>query len=119
MANADVIAKGLIELEEAADQFEVLMDVLLDVGGDRCPPWVALMSGHLDRIAKAVEAHGAEVRQRVLPLLKDFERVKGGMGAVAPMVTSGGVPDRPGTQAKANGVGKSLAQANSNASSRK
>jgi len=119
MANADVIAKGLIELEEVAEELGALMDVLLEVGGDHCPTWVGLVYSHVHRLDKAMEAHGNEVRQRALPLLKDFEQAKGGMGAVAPMETSGGVPARSRVPVNGNGLGKPTVQARPDSSTRK
>lgn len=119
MANADVIAKGLEQLHEAVLEFSTLMDVLNEVGGNGCPLWVDLVRSHQQRIHWACEKHADDVQERALPLLRDFECAQGDMGASAPMVTSGGVPDRPGTKANANGLGKPTAQARPDSSTRK
>lgn len=120
MANADVIADAGGELEDAVLELMSLVRLCESLDESQGPPWLHLVGTMARRVDEAVQAYIKGVNRDAMPYVRDMQALtKGGMGAPAPMATSGGVPDRPSPQAKANGLAKSLAQVNSNASTRK
>lgn len=84
MAKADVIAEALTKLESVSTDYQMLLDVLADVAGDRMPSWVYLVSKHFEPIEGAIDLMGKVVREEALPRLRDMDRFNGGMGVVHP-----------------------------------
>jgi hypothetical protein len=90
MATADHIAAALVALEEEATEFEILIDAFDSINPDSPPAWLAVMLSRFLPLKDRIETLGDVVRRDVLPLHRDMDslaRSKGGMGAVAPMVT--------------------------------
>lgn len=92
MAAANVIDKALTDVMGHAYKMENLLQVLDSVNGElgQCPPWVQMMLDHYCPLHEAIEALEAAIGREALPRLRDFDAAmaKGGMGALAPMVTT-------------------------------
>ncbi len=88
MADADHIAAALIALEEESTQLELLMQVFEELAGDQIPAWVGVLATRIAPLTARIDAIGDIVRRDLLPLHRDMKTLtRGGMGAVAPMVT--------------------------------
>lgn len=89
MAKADVITKSGNELEESVLELMQLVKLCRSLDALDEHPWLYVMGRHADRVEAAAEAYVVDVNTVALPHLRDLDSfaAKGGMGAVAPMVT--------------------------------
>lgn len=87
MAKADVIATSLSSVEDAVAGFDRLLGVFME--GGEVPSWVLVVHDSFKPVVQSLGVLGRDVRRDVLPYLQDLDHAKlrGGMGAVAPMAT--------------------------------
>lgn len=89
MAKADVIENAIASLNKVVEDEQFKVDVLMEVGGDEVPLAVLMLKESHYAVAHAVALLVRTVRENALPYLADLDRAgNGGMGAVAPMVTT-------------------------------
>lgn len=79
MAVAKSIREGLNALNDTVFEVQTLAKVMLDLahGGEDEPQWPWLFSVQLERVQQAAEALEIVLRQKAIPLLEDFDSVKG------------------------------------------
>lgn len=87
MAAVDVIATASTELEKKLLELRLMVDVFGELAGDQSPPsWVFVVQQRVDAVDQAAQAFASEVYRHAMPHLRDI--ANGGMGAMAPMVTT-------------------------------
>jgi len=89
MAKVDVITKAGDQLEEAVLELMQLVKLCRGLDERDEHPWLFVLGRMADRVNLEAHAYLSEVHVHALPHLRDLDSLsaKGGMGAVAPMVT--------------------------------
>lgn len=90
MAAVDVIATASTELEKKLLELRLMVDVFGELAGDQSPPpWLFVVQQRVVAVDEAAQAFASEVYRHAMPHLRDIaSHANGGMGAMAPMVTT-------------------------------
>lgn len=89
MAKVDVITKAGNQLEEAVLELSQLVKMCRALDELDEQPWLFVLGRMGDRVELEAHAYMSEIHVSAMPHLRDLDAIagKGGMGAMAPMVT--------------------------------
>lgn len=89
MADVDSIYRASSDLQEAVTFLQETLHMAYAAvpEGGKTPSWLFVLASLADQVDAKAQAYMLAVHQQAMPIVKDFEKARGGMGAVAPMLT--------------------------------